>query len=126
LTGKSPGEHGIFHFVKLRNHFHNREQTELHSSPDIIGMTIFDIASNARKRIVAINVPMTYPPWKVDRFMISGRMAPERYEEFTNPGCLKRRIPSDYRIDLDRSDADWLHHPFLPLPSERGGRILRW
>jgi predicted AlkP superfamily phosphohydrolase/phosphomutase len=51
-----------------------------------------------------INIPITYPPDKVDGFMISGMLTPNNQVNFTYPPDLKERLFSkigDYVIDVD-------------------------
>ena len=56
-TGKNPGKHGIFDFVKLENN-----TLKLHQSRDIGSETIYDLLSRNNLRSVVIGLPLSFPP----------------------------------------------------------------
>lgn len=102
MTGKRPGKHGVFHFIKL---FDNNAPTD--DKPDIVNArsikssTLWDILGHHGRKIGLINVPMTYPPRPVNGFMITCFLTPRNAATFTYPPELSREI-TDYVIDLDR------------------------
>lgn len=56
-TGKNPGKHGIFDFVKLENN-----SLKLHQSRDIRSETIYDILSENNLKSIVIGLPLSFPP----------------------------------------------------------------
>ncbi len=69
MTGKNPGKHGIFDFLRTRpgsydlefvNGSHRREPT------------FWQLLSRAGRRVISISVPCTFPPEPVNGIMISG------------------------------------------------------
>ncbi|HID63217.1 MAG TPA: hypothetical protein EYP49_10820, partial [Anaerolineae bacterium] len=102
MTGKRPGKHGIFHFIKL---FDNNDSTddkrEIVNARSIKSSTLWDIMGHHDRKVALINVPMTYPPRPVNGFMITGLLTPRNASTFTYPPELSREI-TDYVIDLDR------------------------
>jgi predicted AlkP superfamily phosphohydrolase/phosphomutase len=106
FTGKNPGKHGIFDFIKRNNGNYggrpvcggNRE-----------GKAVWNILSENGKKVIIVNVPMTYPPEKVNGIMISGMDAPSIKNEFTYPpelySELKKEI-GEYRIHHKESFAE--------------------
>jgi len=56
-TGKNPGKHGIFDFVKIENN-----SLRLHQSKDIGGETIHEILSKGGLRSIVIGLPLSFPP----------------------------------------------------------------
>jgi predicted AlkP superfamily phosphohydrolase/phosphomutase len=62
---------------------------------------IWEILSKVKKKISVVNVPMTYPPKKVNGQIIAGILTPSLESEFTYPRHLKKkllnRIP-DYQL----------------------------
>ncbi len=99
VTGKNPGKHGIFDFVKRSDESYFRHVKEcLVSSKDVKG-AIWDILSSKGFKVGVVNVPVTYPPKMVNGFMISDFMTPPG-AEFTYPPSLKDLIPF-YKIDVD-------------------------
>ncbi len=104
MTGKHPGRHGILDFEKY-DVFTN--QVSFNSTYEIRERTIWEILSEKGLRVGAVNVPMTYPPRKVNGFMISGFETPSTDAEFTYPPELKheilKAIPDyDYRTNWRR------------------------
>ncbi len=104
MTGKGPGRHGIVDFEK----YDVRTNTlSFNSTYEIREKTIWEILSEKGCRVGSINLPMTYPPRKVNGFMISGFETPSIEVDFTHPPDLKaeilRRWPGySYRNDWQR------------------------
>jgi len=93
-TGKNPGKHGVFDFVKLEDN-----SLKLVTSKDIEELTVYDILSRRGFRNVIIGLPLSYPP--KDGFkgiMISDFLYPrvEIYSDFDGEGI--ENIISGYRI----------------------------
>lgn len=97
MTGKTPAKHGVFDFIQQEI----KEDVSLVDSRSIVGETIFDILSRNGKKVISINVPVTYPPWKINGIMITGMLSPEN-AEITCPPELKKEL-GDYRIDIKTS-----------------------
>lgn len=81
LTGLSPGRHGIFDFWQRGP---DGRFTEI-SGATMHGRPIWDLLSERGKRVGFVNVPLTYPPARVDGFMISGQDAPGAHRSIANP-----------------------------------------
>ncbi|UCD03894.1 MAG: alkaline phosphatase family protein [Candidatus Woesearchaeota archaeon] len=100
-TGKNPGKHGCFDFMKRKKDSYEREPIKL---KDFRKYSIWNLLSKANKRTCAINVPVTYPPQTVNGYIISGVMTPSMDSEFTYPHSLKQEIIdkfSGYRITAE-------------------------
>lgn len=107
ITGKNPGKHGIFDF---RGPVDNNLQRTLISSLSIKSQKLWNILNEYRKKVGIINIPITYPPEKVDGFMISGMLTPNTQVNFTYPPELKEKLFSkigDYVIDIDTGLYDY-------------------
>ncbi len=89
MTGKGPGRHGIVDFEKY-DVFNN--SLSFNSTFEIRVKTIWEILSDKGFRVGSINLPMTYPPKKVNGFLISGFETPSTDVEFTYPYELKQEI----------------------------------
>jgi predicted AlkP superfamily phosphohydrolase/phosphomutase len=98
LTGKNPGRHGLFSFMKRRPGTYEMAPT---STLDIHGQTLADILSRHGKRIALVNVPMTYPPRPLHGIVVTGLDTPGSTSAFTYPpelqAELKRRF--DYEVE---------------------------
>jgi len=97
-TGANPGKHGIFDF---RIFDRTKRKLWLVSARDLKLPTLWHVASQAGRRVLAINVPMTYPPQPVNGIIIGGLLAgredrtllypPDRYDDILGKH-------QDYRI----------------------------
>ncbi|MDM8007633.1 MAG: alkaline phosphatase family protein [Phycisphaerae bacterium] len=104
MTGKGPGRHGIVDFERYDV---ATGKLSFNSTYEIRERTIWEILGEKGFRVGAIHVPMTYPPRKVNGFMVSGFETPSIAAEFTWPPELKqeilRRWPHySYRADWKR------------------------
>jgi predicted AlkP superfamily phosphohydrolase/phosphomutase len=107
MTGKGPGRHGIIDFLKY-DPVENRLSFNNHI--EIREKTIWEILSEKGLRVGSINVPMTFPPRKVNGFMISGFDTPSVDLEFTYPRELKQEILRRYP-DYTH-EKKWMRRPF--------------
>lgn len=100
MTGKNPGEHGIFGFTDRKSgtydlYFPN--YSHLRSEP------MWDALNKSGKRCCVLNVPSTYPARPMNGVMVSGFVAPS-LERATYPdSALEFLQASNYRIDVDAS-----------------------
>ncbi len=84
-TGVNPGVHGIFDFFKTGS------LLKLKSSKDILAPTIWETLSKKGKKCLVMNVPLTYPPARINGAMIAGIMSPDNKGN-TNPSNYKNYI----------------------------------
>ena len=72
LTGQNPGRHGVYQFRKfdLRNYSGYRD--EFATSNDYVGRSFLELAGQRDRTVASIGVPMTYPPFPVNGFLVSG------------------------------------------------------
>jgi len=89
MTGKNPGKHGIFDFIKITGADMGRRVI---SYNDIEERTLWSILSDAGKKVIVINFPITYPPPKVEGFLVSGMMTPLQANRFTYPASFQEEI----------------------------------
>jgi predicted AlkP superfamily phosphohydrolase/phosphomutase len=92
MTGKGPGRHGIIDFMRYDP---ERNRLIFNNNHEIRQKTIWQILSEKNYRVGSINVPMTFPPEKVNGFMISGFDTPSG-QDFTYPKELQSEILSRY------------------------------
>jgi len=100
LTGKGPGGHGVLDFRRTPSRFTPPEgrKREFVSSKLLPRPYLYDLVGNAGRRVVSINVPMTYPPHEINGLMITGMFTP-RGSPFTYPPELQEKL-GDYEVDL--------------------------
>jgi predicted AlkP superfamily phosphohydrolase/phosphomutase len=92
MTGKGPGRHGIIDFLR-----YDPETNRLvfNNNQKIRQKTIWQILSDKGYRVGSIHVPMTFPPERVNGFMISGFDTPTG-KDFTYPKELQAEILTRY------------------------------
>jgi predicted AlkP superfamily phosphohydrolase/phosphomutase len=102
MTGKKPGKHGTFHFIELfENDGLRGDKPKIVNARNIKSSTLWDILSHHDRKLVLINIPMTYPPRPVNGTMIACFLTPRNAPVFTYPPELSKQL-TDYVIDLDR------------------------
>jgi predicted AlkP superfamily phosphohydrolase/phosphomutase len=72
LTGQNPGRHGVYQFRKMDMRQYGGYRDEFATSQDYVGRSFIELAGQRGRRVAAIGVPMTYPPFPVNGFLVSG------------------------------------------------------
>jgi len=94
-TGKNPGKHGIYDFSRRVKETYRQQPT---TRFDRRSRALWNYASDAGKKCVVINVPLTYPPEKINGVMISGFPYPERRRDFAYPKEILDEIERELGI----------------------------
>lgn len=102
MTGQNPGKHGVFDFVMAKPNYYDKEFVV--NSSHVDGTTLWEILSKNGLKVGVINVPLTYPPRRVNGFLISGFLTPPSSGVFTYPPDLMERI-KDYKIDVSFGES---------------------
>ncbi len=86
MTGKNPGKHGIYDFsVRVPG----EENTfELVTSEALQTYTFYEYLNDQNLTVGSFNIPLTYPPLPVDRYLVSGDPIPEFSEDTAHPSRL--------------------------------------
>ena len=92
MTGKNPGKHGVFDFIRPR-----AGAFEMVNASQIDGKLVWEILSDAGCSVGVLNVPITYPPRKVDGYMVPGLLSPDQGLTTYPADVLK-----PYRAELGR------------------------
>lgn len=108
VTGKNPGKHGIFDFQESPLQDFERP---LVSGKSIKARRLWQMLNARGERTLMVNVPLTYPPEKVNGFVISGMMTPGPDAAYANPPEVKERLLraiGDYvpNIDIPKYDVE--------------------
>lgn len=88
-TGVGPDKHSIFCSHKRK---FNSYRFSIINFMDIKVKTFWRIVSEQGGKVGIVNVPMTYPPEKVNGFLISGIIVPSDATQFTYPTKLSLRL----------------------------------
>jgi len=107
MTGVNPGQHNVYGFIDREP---NPFEMFIPTSRAMKVRTLWEFLSNAGKRVVVINVPVTYPPREVNGVLISGFLA-TKIEKCVYPKEYAEKLTQwEYRIDVDswlgRSDKE--------------------
>jgi predicted AlkP superfamily phosphohydrolase/phosphomutase len=121
FTGRTPGNHGIMSFWRHAPDGYNLDNVGEFVNATILGpANLWNLLSNAGRKLIVIDVPLTYPPQPINGVMITGLLTPPGAENMTYPPELKDEL-DDYRIDLDirtgdRFSPDSTMDPMTMLP----------
>lgn len=107
MTGKNPAKHGIFGFV---DRLPETMEMKIPTSVDMKSKTLWEILSDHGKKVVAMNVPGSYPPRKVNGKLISCFLATDINKATYPPELSSKLKEIGYIIDVDpwkaRQDRD--------------------
>lgn len=85
MTGRGPGHHGVFDFIRAEEHGEEVYFT-LYDSRDCRVETIWSIAGRQGKRVAALNFPFTAPPPKeLNGFLVPGFVPWRHLRRNTHP-----------------------------------------
>ncbi|MFA6450783.1 MAG: alkaline phosphatase family protein [bacterium] len=102
MSGKSPGELGIYGFRNRKDHASDRLFTA--NSTMVKEDLVWDILGRLGKRTAMVGVPQTYPPKPVNGLMVSCFLTPSIESEYTYPKELKEEIAGvvgRYMLDVE-------------------------
>jgi predicted AlkP superfamily phosphohydrolase/phosphomutase len=119
ITGKNPGKHGLIDFVFRRPGSYDVSPVNASLRQ---GRSLWSLLSEGGKKVVVVNVPLTYPPEPVNGYLISGLLTPSERSEFTYPPELADTLrDAGYRIHAPQSYAQGDIDRFLRAVDETTG-----
>lgn len=108
FTGKLPGKHGVFDFSLMTRSYDEKkavvEKKRVNSS-FIKSKSLWKLLSEAGKRCIVIDVPMTYPPTGINGLMIS-RVMSTRKMKVTYPKGLYYELTRKKMLHKKYADED--------------------
>jgi predicted AlkP superfamily phosphohydrolase/phosphomutase len=113
MTGKNPGKHGVGDFMRRVSDDYRLCPMD---SSSIKAVPFWVTAGHWGKKVGIVNVPVTYPPYEVNGFMISGLLTPRSSSIFTYPDSLAQELEEEvgnYRINLDHFYAKGIADRFI-------------
>jgi len=110
-TGKSPGKLGLFALSHVED-LKNPKMALKYGAKRVIDSTAFEadslwkILGDNGIRVGVVNIPATYPPEKVNGFLISGYLTPPSASDFYYPQSLEPylqgyRVESEFEYTVD-------------------------
>ncbi len=103
LTGKNPGEHGVFGFVEAQ--LSPRPRLIYPKGSDLLAPTILRRVHEAGGTVVSINVPMTEPPPPVRGVVIGGFLGVDLTGNVHPPELEDQLRRDGYIVDVEPSLA---------------------
>jgi predicted AlkP superfamily phosphohydrolase/phosphomutase len=97
-TGKNPGKHGVYDFTGFKPNSYERQVV---NSSYVRSKGMEHLTSEAGKNVVMINVPFTYPPYRVNGVMVSGLLSPPDGVYTYPPQLTKDLKESGYIVDCN-------------------------
>jgi predicted AlkP superfamily phosphohydrolase/phosphomutase len=108
MTGRTPGHHGIFDFIRVEESG-SKVFFTLNDSRNVRTETIWSIASRQERSIVALNFPLTAPPRRIRGSMVPGFVPWKHLRRNSTPSDLYTRLsnlpgfdPKSLAWDFDR------------------------
>jgi len=87
ITGRSPGQHGVFDFIRSEER-NGTIYFTLYNSSDILCETIWSMASRAGRRVIHLNFPMMAPPQPVNGLVIPSMVQWRHIKKNIHPASL--------------------------------------
>lgn len=107
MTGKDPGELGIYGFRNRSDHSY--DGLAFATSGAVREPTVWDILGRAGKKVIVGAIPPAYPPKPVNGYVVSCFLTPGTKGRFTYPESLKGEIESlvgEYQFDVANFRTD--------------------
>lgn len=129
VTGRSPGEHGIFDFARVTR-IDGIPRSKLATARDVGAETLWSLVSRSDGRVNTLNFPLSYPPRPIAGNLVPGFVRwrhlrhsvypPELYETLCAlPGFDRKELAMDWDLERKALKAlpkgeyeDWIrfHH----------------
>jgi len=106
LTGRSPGHHGIFDFVRVEQLSHH-PHFRLATSSDIRCPTIYAMIGEQGLRSISLNFPVMFPPRPINGFLIPGFVPHRHLQRAMHPRELYDRLGALPEITLNELPVDF-------------------
>ncbi|MGD9049060.1 MAG: alkaline phosphatase family protein [Anaerolineae bacterium] len=98
MTGVNPAKHNIFGFIDRDPATYKQF---IPTARNMKAKTLWEVLSEAGKRVVVINVPVTFPPREVNGILVSGFLSPNLDKAVYPPSYLPTLKSLGYIVDAD-------------------------
>ena len=106
LTGVNPGRHGLFTWQGPLN---ERLERPFLNASHVRARRLWEWLGEAGYRSLFLNVPMTYPPPRLNGVLVSGMLTPGTEVTFTYPPEVRERLLAaipDYQVDVEMQHTE--------------------
>ncbi|ABV93700.1 phosphodiesterase/nucleotide pyrophosphatase [Dinoroseobacter shibae DFL 12 = DSM 16493] len=108
MTGRSPGNHGVFDFIRVDREGSKPSYT-LATSADVKVPTIWQIASAAGKRATTLNYPVMFPAKPIDGVVIPGYVPWSYLGRAIHPRETFKMLKAKGVFKASEMSTDWQH-----------------
>lgn len=98
MTGVNPAKHNIYGFIDRDPATY---QQFIPTSRHMKAKTLWEVLSDAGKRVVVVNVPVTYPPRQVNGILVAGFLSPSLDKAVYPPSYIATLKSLGYIVDAD-------------------------
>jgi predicted AlkP superfamily phosphohydrolase/phosphomutase len=98
MTGVNPGRHNIYGFIDRDPATYKQF---IPTSRNMQARTLWEVLSDAGKRVIVVNVPVTYPPRQVNGILVGGFLSPSLEKAVHPPAYLATLQSLGYIVDAD-------------------------
>ncbi len=98
MTGVNPAKHNIFGFIDRDPATYKQF---IPTSRHMKAKTLWEVLSDAGKRVVVVNVPVTYPPRQVNGILVGGFLSPSLDKAVYPASYLPTLKSLGYIVDAD-------------------------
>lgn len=102
MTGCNPARHSIGDFMRRRPGSYTLQPV---NSTNIRTITLWEWMGRAGKRIVVLNVPVTYPPSPVNGVMVTGLLTPNTAQDFAYPAGVGTQLHERFEYQIHLREA---------------------
>ncbi len=108
MTGRSPGNHGVFDFIRVDRTGETPRYT-LATSADLNAPTIWEIASAAGHRVTTLNFPVMFPAKPIDGVVVPGYVPWSYLGRAIHPRATYKRLKAEGLFKPSEMSTDWQH-----------------
>jgi predicted AlkP superfamily phosphohydrolase/phosphomutase len=101
MTGLNPAKHGIFQWRTYDPTKYTNLDERVVTADRLAGRTFWDLLGGAGYRVGVITVPVTYPTWPVNGYMVSGYPCPDTRRNYTYPPEWGETLTQSYNLSVD-------------------------
>ena len=98
MTGVNPGKHNIFGFIDRDPATYKQF---IPTSRQTKAKTLWEVLGDAGKRVIVVNVPVTYPPRQVNGILVSGFLSPSLEKAVSLASYIPTLKSLGYIVDAD-------------------------
>ena len=127
ITGRNPGNHGIFDWVRI-DPGDDYPQYTIATSRDVKAETIYSIAHRNGVRSISLNFPFMFPPRPVDGYIVPAFVPPRHLRRFVHPPSLYEQLKALPGFDAKTLllDLDDERESLQVLPEEEYASWIRF